>query len=551
VVLAGALGLLAGVLPATAQPLGTFRWQLQPYCNVATLAVTQSGAHYTLDGSDDQCGAAQLAGVIGTAFLNPDGSIGIGLTTVLTPGGAPVHVNARITLSSLSGDWQDSAGNSGAFVFTPGPGVGGAPRPVAPNGILLGSITATQVAPGVVGGGQINPNQVQARVSGTCPIGQHLRGIHANGTVLCEPLLIPNVSTTLDDPVNSVGSFTSIAIGHDGLPVVSHWDNSAAGLRVTKCADVACAVAMASTIVDDPANNVGSYTSIAIGADGRPVISHLDATASALRVTKCGNAQCTAFNDSYLVDDPSNAVGQYTSIAIGADGLPVISYRDVTAGALRVAKCIDAACSPSVSHVVTTVHDPINSVGWYSSIAVPPDGLPVIAHQDATAGALLVTKCSNGACTASTTAVVNPFGNEGSFASMPIGVDGFPVISHHNATFNTLLVTKCANATCTTAATRTVDQPGYAVGSHTSLAIGADGLPIVSHFSTTGRLRVTHCGNAACGAGNVSTTVDDAVFVGGFTSIAIGHDGLPVISYRDATAGALRITKCGTPSCQW
>jgi hypothetical protein len=120
-----------------------------------------------------------------------------------------------------------------------------------------------------------------------------------------------------------------------------------------------------------------------------------------------------------------------------------------------------------------------------------------------------------------------------------------------NVSVLTLLVTKCANATCTTAATRTVDQPGYAVGSHTSLAIGADGLPIVSHFSTTGRLRVTHCGNAACGAGNVSTTVDDAVFVGGFTSIAIGHDGLPVISYRDATAGALRITKCGTPSCQW
>ncbi len=29
-----------------AQPLGTFRWQLQPFCNIVTVAVTQNGAVY-------------------------------------------------------------------------------------------------------------------------------------------------------------------------------------------------------------------------------------------------------------------------------------------------------------------------------------------------------------------------------------------------------------------------------------------------------------------------------------------------------------------------
>ncbi len=33
---------------AEAQPVGTFRWQLQPYCNVVTVAITQNGAGSTV-----------------------------------------------------------------------------------------------------------------------------------------------------------------------------------------------------------------------------------------------------------------------------------------------------------------------------------------------------------------------------------------------------------------------------------------------------------------------------------------------------------------------
>jgi hypothetical protein len=76
--------------PASAQPLGTFRWQLQPYCNVISLAIVQQGGQYQLDGTDDQCGAAVKASVVGLAFQNPNGSIGFGLTIVTTPGGTAV-----------------------------------------------------------------------------------------------------------------------------------------------------------------------------------------------------------------------------------------------------------------------------------------------------------------------------------------------------------------------------------------------------------------------------------------------------------------------------
>jgi hypothetical protein len=45
------------------------------------------------------------------------------------------------------------------------------------------------------------------------------------------------------------------------------------------------------------------------------------------------------------LDGPGN-VGQYTSVTIGADGLGLISYRDVTNGNLKVVHCSDLSCVP-------------------------------------------------------------------------------------------------------------------------------------------------------------------------------------------------------------
>lgn len=121
---------LAPMLSSAQQTVGTFRWQQLPYCDVLALTVTQSGGVYELEGTDDQCGAGRAASASGTAFLNPDGSIGLGLSIVTTPGGAPLHLDASIGLATLGGTRHDSAGGSGSFVFTPGAAAAGAPRPV-------------------------------------------------------------------------------------------------------------------------------------------------------------------------------------------------------------------------------------------------------------------------------------------------------------------------------------------------------------------------------------------------------------------------------------
>ena len=155
---------LVVVSPAAAQSLGTFRWQLTPFCNVVTLDVTQVGSQYRLEGFDDLCGAPNRAAVTGLVVPNPDGTLEFGLT-IVTPSG-PQHVDVTFSIASLGGPWRDNGGNTGTLVFNPA-SVSGPPRP------------------GGLGALAINPSQVQVRVTGSCGAGQSVKSINADGTVVC------------------------------------------------------------------------------------------------------------------------------------------------------------------------------------------------------------------------------------------------------------------------------------------------------------------------------------------------------------------------------
>jgi len=86
----------------------------------------------------------------------------------------------------------------------------------------------------------------------------------------------------------------------------------------------------------DNTGSVGRYNSIAIGADGFPVISYYDQSNDDLKVVKCGDAACTVAGNTITTVDSTGSVGEYTSIAIGADGFPVISYYDQSNRDLKV-----------------------------------------------------------------------------------------------------------------------------------------------------------------------------------------------------------------------
>jgi len=142
-------------------------------------------------------------------------------------------------------------------------------------------------------------------------------------------------------------------------------------------------------------------------------------------VAHCHQADCSTGATLTAVDSV-DGVARSTSVAIGADGLPVISYCDDTVDDLKVAHCNDATCSGAT---ITTVDI---AGGWHSSIAITDNGLPVISYLDNANDHLRVARCEDAACTSAKLTTVDNTGHVGLASSMAIGALGGPVISYAN-----------------------------------------------------------------------------------------------------------------------
>ena len=99
------------------------------------------------------------------------------------------------------------------------------------------------------------------------------------------------------------------------------------------CDDVDCSTASLETV--DPFRVKPTQTSIVVGADGLPIISYQGD--GNLMAAHCENPCCSAASLSVIV--AAWSIGPYTSIAIGSDGFPVITYPG------KVAHCNDVKCS--------------------------------------------------------------------------------------------------------------------------------------------------------------------------------------------------------------
>ena len=149
--LAMLFALLLTPAPGAAQVFGTFSWQMLPYCNVVSLTLVNTPAGFTLQGTDDQCGAVNQAGAFGVASFNTSGNLTANFSIVTAPSGRPVHVSVIISPATGSGTWTDSAGNTGTFALS-GATPGLPARPLPPSGLAVASVTAREIAPDAVTG---------------------------------------------------------------------------------------------------------------------------------------------------------------------------------------------------------------------------------------------------------------------------------------------------------------------------------------------------------------------------------------------------------------
>ena len=221
----GAGAVLSGLLstPVQAQSLGTFTWQLQPFCNKLVVTVTQNGAIYTLDGYDDQCGALQRAPMVGLGTPNPDGSIGFGLHIVTVPGGRAVQVDARISIATIGGPWADSAGNSGTLVLNGAAAGAARPAPTVSGSVIaVGSVPATAIANGAITTTQIANNTVTSANTSNEP-GVNSSFVNATAAVTGATASYANVPMRVP------------ADGYVKIEVTGQWNNSAAGSDVVFC----------------------------------------------------------------------------------------------------------------------------------------------------------------------------------------------------------------------------------------------------------------------------------------------------------------------------
>jgi hypothetical protein len=316
-------------------------------------------------------------------------------------------------------------------------------------------------------------------------------------------------SATLEAVEGGFGDFSSIGIAANGNPLVAYYDRIAQSLVLARCHEADCAGNEAMHTLDDPIDDVGRFTSLEVNAGGRADVAYVDSTTDDLKLAACQNPACDAVFTTTIDDGAGDSVGSYASLALDADGFPAIAYADITAGSLKFAKCIDASCAAPIGiHTIDS-----GDVGWYASLAIGTDGNPIISYYDIGNDALKVAKCVDPDCAspAVVTTLDDRNAGAGTYTSIAIRPNGLPIVSYRRGLAGSgggfaLTVAECRIEDCATGADLlTLDfRPGEITGADTSIAIGSDGGAVISYYDTTNQsLRVAKCNAQTCdGAGD-------------------------------------------------
>ena len=417
---------------------------------------------------------------------------------------------------------------------------------ITASDLAANSVGRSEIIAKAVGSTEIDTTEVQNRVIGQCLYPEYVTSVAQNGDLTCARMPIGVVSVI--EPYANFARHSSIAIGVDEYPIISFAGESSR-LTIVKCNNQSCSTSNPPIILDHVAG-AGEYSSIAIGADNNPIISYTATIEKELKVVKCTNQSCSSFNPPLVLDSSIGIdVGYFTSLAIGADDNPIISYFDATNGDLKVIKCSNQSCSAFTPPVIL---DSVGIVGYYTSIAIGADNNPIISYYDFTNEDLKVVKCSNPNCTNFNPPVIlDSIGAVGEYTSIAIGADSIPIISYYDKTNGNLKSVKCSDQNCSNFTFSNVLHSEGDVGKYTSIVIGADNNPVIGYYDeTNGNLNILRCSSQNCSASKRFITILDSVGdVGEFLSVAIGADNSPIVSYFDVTNGFLKVYSCGDEAC--
>ena len=308
-----------------------------------------------------------------------------------------------------------------------------------------------------------------------------------------------------------------------------------------------------SSIAVDQTGDVGRYTSLAIGPDGRRHITYRDATNEDLKYAVCAASNC-AFAGSWTrgAVDKLGDVGFYSSLKIGPDGRRYVTYGDLDNNSLKFATCPASSSCLAVADWTKTTIDP-DATGELGALALNEDGGKEVAYRgigDAPGNELRYAICDGGCGQAANWFKVIldqvGLGSGGSVMSLAIS-GGMRHITYYDADDEELRYATCAS-NCTNAAMwqkSSIDTDIHAV--HSSFVqSGPFGLRHVAyHDLIHGDLKYARCGLNCNAARNwKKVTVASTGSTGVNPSMVVEPNGRVHVSYYNSTGTSLSYATC-------
>ncbi|WP_327105915.1 hypothetical protein [Nonomuraea glycinis] len=203
------------------------------------------------------------------------------------------------------------------------------------------------------------------------------------------------------------------------------------GLSITTCDDPACPRPRTKEIAKLPANRYAHNRSGLIagaGSDDRPVVLRFDRDTGSIFVISCDDPACAQARIGRPVreDRPYYFEGRYgragAAMVVRPDGRPLISYRDVIDGAIKLLDCRTRECSQADT---ATVSEPGRNAG--PAMVLDQDGRALVAYQDLDRKRIVIAACAETRCTHTPVTTIRRGGSDG--LAMALDGNGSPMIA--------------------------------------------------------------------------------------------------------------------------
>jgi len=324
----------------------------------------------------------------------------------------------------------------------------------------------------------------------------------------------------IDDEIDDIGWFTSLALDKNGTPHISYYDYTNGDLKYCYLKENSWEI---QTI--DSNGNTGRYTSLVLDSNENPHISYYDYTN--------GDLKYAFFNDVWNIEtiDFLGNVGLYTSIEIDSNNHPHISYCNYDTRTLKYASFNGNTWKKTVVDN-TAIICADNYFCDYISLELDDNDSPHISYCDYENFDLKYAHLTGNTWQKE---IVDSDGEVGVYSSIVLDINGNPHISYADFTYPHFDL-KYAQKNNDGWQVEIIDKEGD-VRKWTSLALDSNQMPHISYYDyTEGALKYCFF--------NEDNWEKEPVEVNGstgcFNSIYLSSDDTPHISYYDWGNKALK-----------